>query len=237
MKKTTFLKVILLSTILLVSSAKSTIEAVTFFSFTGTSGYLAPPAIDWTSAGSGVASGSYLKLCPGSVTSPTYQAATSVVFKYDVASYGNGSNTNTILYILDASNNGIITQFTLASASSSTYVSNQTVNVGNVSKNFKVKIEGKGDGSSVRGTRLQNYSLTGTVVITEVTDVKIEGLSAFNGKIKFSAETGENIEVYNSTGQRIIKQKSVEGLNVIDLPNVKGIVVIKVGNKTAKVVL
>lgn len=79
--------------------------------------------------------------------------------------------------------------------------------------------------------------LSGTATPTGINDVRIQDLSAFNGKIKFIAEGGENIEVYNSIGQKIINQTAVNGQNTIDLPNVKGMAIVKVGNKTAKVVL
>lgn len=136
-------------------------QVTTFFNFSGTSGYLAPPATGWESTGA--EGGGYLKLSPGSVTSPVYDPATGLVFKYDIGSFGSGTTTDTKLVILDSSNQ-ILQQFTLTTTTGgSTYTKNQTVNVGTILTKFKIKIEGIGDGKNVRGTRLQNYSLVGTV--------------------------------------------------------------------------
>ena len=164
--KTTFLKTVLFAVFAILFGNINVWSETTYFNFSGTTGYLAPPATDWTSTGT-VVGGSYLKIGPGSVISPTYNASTNLVFKYDVAAYGSGAaGSNTILYILNANDNSVITQYTLTTASSSTYVKDQTQNIGNVSVNFKVKIEGIGDGlsssSTNKATRLQNYSLTGT---------------------------------------------------------------------------
>lgn len=163
MTKFTFLKTMLLTVVLLICSNSA--KGDTFFSFTGTSGYVVPPATGWTSSGSGIDGGTYLKLSPGSVTSPAYSAATGITFTYDIAAFGSGTASNTILYILNSTDNSIITQYTLTSSSSSTYLTSQTVNVGSVTQSFKVKIEGLGNGTSVRGTRLRNYSLTGTPTV------------------------------------------------------------------------
>lgn len=131
----------------------------TFFSFTAS--YTSPPATGWTNSGT-TAGGTYLKLSPGSVTSPVYNAASSVVFKYDIASFESGTASSTKLIILDASTNSVINEYNLTSVSSSTYIKDQTVTVGTIAIDFKVKIEGFGNGTLIRGTRLQNYSLVGT---------------------------------------------------------------------------
>src|SRR5690554_1307518 len=139
-------------------------QTETFFSFTGTSGYQATPAAGWNS--SGTEGGAYLKLSPGSVTSPEYSPANDIVFKYDIGSFGSGTGSNTKLFILDPLDN-VISEFTLTSTTGGgTYTTNQTVNVGSVTSNFKVKIEGFGTGASVRGTRLRNYSLVGEIMAT-----------------------------------------------------------------------
>jgi hypothetical protein len=138
-------------------------QVTELFNFAGTSGYLATPASGWGS--NGTEGGTYLKLSPGSVTSPEYTPYNNIVFKYDIASFGSGaSSTNTKLIIV-SSTNLVISEFTLNSANSSTYITNQTINVGNISTTFKIKIEGLGNGLTTgintRGTRLRNYSLVG----------------------------------------------------------------------------
>ncbi len=86
-------------------------------------------------------------------------------------------------------------------------------------------------------------SLSNTINVTTGTggtglnNNKIENISATNGKVRFDAIAGESVEIYNSIGQKLINKTAVEGQNTIDLPSVKGIIIVKVGNKTAKVVL
>lgn len=152
---------VLMLTILLGTSSWGQTE--TFFSFTGTSGYLATPAAGWNS--SGTEGGAYLKLSPGSVTSPEYPAANDVVFTYSIASFGSGTVTDTKLFILNSLDDSVISEYTLNTANSSTYV-NGTVNIGNISNDFRVKIEGLGTGAnqtSNKGTRLRNFVLVGEI--------------------------------------------------------------------------
>lgn len=173
-----FSKQALLLCLVLISSM-SWGQTSTYFNFGGTSGYLATPASGWTS--SGTEGGSYLKLSPGSVTSPEYVASNNVVFKYDIGSFGSGSSTDTKLLILNSAN-VLIQEFTLHSTSGGgTYTKAQTINVGSVLSTFKVKIQGFGNGSTVRGTRLQNFSLVGEIappanLVPIVSNVSISGL-------------------------------------------------------------
>ena len=61
-------------------------------------------------------------------------------------------------------------------------------------------------------------------------------VSSTNGKIQFSASAGETIEVYNSIGQKLVHKQAVEGQNSIPV-SAKGVVLVKVGNRSAKVML
>lgn len=87
------------------------------------------------------------------------------------------------------------------------------------------------------GAEKVTLTLNGTAISTAVNNVKITGLTAANGKVKFTASAGEKVQIFNSLGQTIVNQLSVDGLNEILLPNAKGVLVVKVGTKTAKVVL
>ena len=61
-------------------------------------------------------------------------------------------------------------------------------------------------------------------------------VTASNGTVSFTSEAGRTLEIYNSVGQRIISTKTVEGLNSIAVA-AKGVVLVKVANRLAKVVL
>ena len=57
-----------------------------------------------------------------------------------------------------------------------------------------------------------------------------------NGKVLFTAAAGELVEIYNATGQKLVSSTAVDGLNQISL-TARGVLVVKVANRIAKVVL
>lgn len=57
-----------------------------------------------------------------------------------------------------------------------------------------------------------------------------------NGKVLFTAAAGELVEIYNATGQKLVSSTAVDGLNQINL-TARGVLVVKVANRIAKVVL
>jgi len=61
-------------------------------------------------------------------------------------------------------------------------------------------------------------------------------VSTINGQIIINATAGETVNIYNTIGQQLISKPAIEGINTIAV-NVKGVVIIKVGNRVAKVIL
>lgn len=61
-------------------------------------------------------------------------------------------------------------------------------------------------------------------------------LFAANGKINFEAAEGETVEVYNTVGQKVLSAAAISGNNTLTV-NAKGVVFVKVGNRTGKVIL
>ena len=61
-------------------------------------------------------------------------------------------------------------------------------------------------------------------------------VSASDGVIRFTAESGRTIELYNAVGQKLLIKQTVDGLNSIPV-SAKGLVVLKMGNQITKVVL
>ncbi len=55
-------------------------------------------------------------------------------------------------------------------------------------------------------------------------------------KLFFTSLLGDIIEVYNSVGQKLVQKQAVEGLNIIPVL-AKGVMLVKVGNRSAKVIL
>jgi len=61
-------------------------------------------------------------------------------------------------------------------------------------------------------------------------------LFAANGKINFEAAEGELVEAYNAVGQKVLSATAISGNNSLTV-NAKGVVFVKVGNRTGKVIL
>ena len=61
-------------------------------------------------------------------------------------------------------------------------------------------------------------------------------LSAAKSVIKVSALSGEKVEVYNSIGKKLVSKIAAEGENNISVSS-KGIMLVKVGNRSGKVIL
>jgi len=58
-----------------------------------------------------------------------------------------------------------------------------------------------------------------------------------NGKVQFTTTTvNQNVEIFNSVGQRLISTKTVNGINTIAV-SARGVILVKVGNSIAKVIL
>ncbi len=76
----------------------------------------------------------------------------------------------------------------------------------------------------------------------EATATGVEGISkdnsvyTSNGKVYINTDAGEEIEIYNITGQRIANIIAREGLNSISIDS-SSVVLVKVGNKVYKVAL
>jgi hypothetical protein len=94
-----------------------------------------------------------------------------------------------------------------------------------------------------------NYSSTETDIVprtsadmvnTTLTSVNQastnSGIYASKGNVVFSANAGETVEIYNAVGQKLIQMRAVEGLNLIPI-STKGVILVRVDNRIAKVIL
>lgn len=82
------------------------------------------------------------------------------------------------------------------------------------------------------------FSVTGKAISTGVKNTATEQLKVYvtNDKVMFRATAGESVKIFNSIGQVILNKEATEGLNEISVTN-KGLHIIKVGNKTSKIIL
>lgn len=61
-------------------------------------------------------------------------------------------------------------------------------------------------------------------------------ITASNGTIRLMANAGDNVEVYNSTGLKIVQYHATSGLNTIQL-SARGLLIVKAGSRTAKILM
>lgn len=57
-----------------------------------------------------------------------------------------------------------------------------------------------------------------------------------NGNVIFNAKTDEIVEIYNSIGQKLIQKLTVGGMNIIPVAT-RGILLVKIGSRIAKVIM
>jgi hypothetical protein len=71
---------------------------------------------------------------------------------------------------------------------------------------------------------------------TSTDNPTLTNIYAYNAKIHFAATAGEKVEVYNAVGQKIISTLATDGQNELTV-NGKGVMIVKVGSRLAKVIL
>jgi hypothetical protein len=64
----------------------------------------------------------------------------------------------------------------------------------------------------------------------------IVNITAFDGKIRFSATAGQVVEVYNAVGQKLISNTTHDGLNTLSV-DARGMLIVRIGERVAKVML
>ena len=88
------------------------------------------------------------------------------------------------------------------------------------------------------GAMSQSYSISGNATIS--TDVNVLHtslmISVENEKLRFTAQAGESVEIFNAIGQKLMHKQAVEGENSISVP-ARGVLLVRVGNRFAKVIL
>ncbi|MDD4968425.1 MAG: hypothetical protein PHT07_03250 [Paludibacter sp.] len=57
-----------------------------------------------------------------------------------------------------------------------------------------------------------------------------------NGNVLFNTSAGETVEIYNSIGQQLVRKQTMEGVNTIPVA-VRGVILVKIGSKVAKVIM
>jgi len=99
-----------------------------------------------------------------------------------------------------------------------------------------LRLSGTGASSTSGNNRLDNIQLNASIT-TDINQASTNSrIYTSNGKVVFSANAGETIEIYNTVGQKLVQSIAVEGENTIPV-SAMGVVLVKVGNRFAKVIL
>ncbi|MFV0391612.1 MAG: choice-of-anchor J domain-containing protein [Paludibacteraceae bacterium] len=121
-----------------------------------------------------------------------------------------------------------------------TFVNSGTINApASAIGNSNVRVAFKYTSTSAAAGTWEITNLIATVNRpTGVDNVKDTPLTVFgsNGRIVFESTDSNIVEVYNAMGQKIYTNRTVDGLNTINI-NAKGLLIVKVGNRTGKVIL
>ena len=90
----------------------------------------------------------------------------------------------------------------------------------------------------VYGTTIQLVPRSLADIATGISTPKFESLSVWTsaGKINFGATAGEVVEVYNTMGQKVFNTLAAEGQNEMAV-SLRGVAIVKVGNRVGKVIL
>ena len=89
---------------------------------------------------------------------------------------------------------------------------------------------------SSSGATSKTFNLVGGITTGMSQVFSTLSVSASDGVIHFTAVAGKMVELYNAVGQKLLIKQTVDGMNSIPI-STKGLVVLKVGNQIAKVVL
>lgn len=126
-------------------------------------------------------------------------------------------STNTIAQSAGSTPN-TVTTITYAPGSAGTHTANLTLSTAGSSDIIRTLI-----GNASIATGLKNNK---ALLI----------LRKLNGNIIFKAEKGEVLTICNALGQNIMNKITTEGINTIPVPS-KGVIIVKVGTKAARIIL
>lgn len=152
---------------------------------------------------------------------------------YDVADWDS--------YSVDYTSN--LGSHTIAGGVTLTEILGSPFTVVGTSRSFSGLNEG---GTFVYTVKAKNANVT-SAASNEI-EVEVAGISvgtdnpsltsiyAHNANIHFTAMAGEKVEVYNAVGQKIISTLATDGQNELPV-NAKGVMIVKIGSRLAKVIL
>lgn len=111
------------------------------------------------------------------------------------------------------------------------------LNLADNSGNFnrKVKVFGTFE-SYFAATGVKNTTDYEFYITSVVPSATIQSLRKVGNQIVFETIAQQSVEIFNTTGQRLMSTTTVDGVNAITV-NAKGMVLVKIGKETAKVIM
>lgn len=98
---------------------------------------------------------------------------------------------------------------------------------------YRYKVTATDGSITTPGSPFVQFTTLGSSSVKNISTVQ---LHITGGKIYFETEAGKDVSVLNGIGQKIYQQKTTSGLNCISI-NAKGVLFVKIGTQTTKVIL
>lgn len=73
-------------------------------------------------------------------------------------------------------------------------------------------------------------------ISTSVDETRLMPVLVVGSQIRFNANAGERVEVYNAMGQQLFAAPAIDGMNVVNI-SARGMLIVKVGEMVAKVIM
>jgi hypothetical protein len=75
-----------------------------------------------------------------------------------------------------------------------------------------------------------------TGILSSVEETRLLPVLVVGSQIRFNANAGERVEVYNAMGQQLYAAPATDGMNIVQM-NARGLMIVKVGEKVTKVIM
>ncbi len=158
-------------------------------------------------------------------------SVTSPVTTYDVNEWNQESND----YVLNLGSHSTIT-ITPVSGSPFTVTGETSKAITGLTASTQYFYTIKAINGSFESLVSEEETVTTSFGTSTDNPSSLTSIYAHNAKIHFAATAGEKVEVYNAVGQKIISTLATDGQNELPV-NAKGVMIVKVGSRLAKVIL
>lgn len=198
------------------------------------------PGTGWSVAGVSNATVDKILIRKSSVSSPntdwTSSAGTTVENSEWIVSDFTYSTTNQTTNLGSHTYDGLAVTITPVSGSPFTVTGETSKAITGLTSSTQYFYTVKAINGSFESLVSEEETVTTSFGTSTDNPSSLTNIYAHNAQIHFSATAGERVEVYNAVGQKIISTLATDGLNAVNV-NAKGVMIVKVGSRLAKVIL